>query len=102
MRSRRLSRRWRLRGPAAVPPRAARRARWLWTRLAGRGRRRPRDGGRLGVPRRPGPRRPTRPSPMLSDLEAQLRSAGITDVDALAVVDVDHRPAVAIDEGSVH
>jgi hypothetical protein len=39
---------------------------------------------------------------LLSEFEAQLGSAGIADVDALAVLDVDHRPAVAVDEGPVH
>jgi hypothetical protein len=39
---------------------------------------------------------------VLPDLEPQLRSAGIADVDALVVANVDHRPAVPVDEGPVH
>jgi hypothetical protein len=35
------------------------------------------------------------------DREAQLRPVGITDVDALAVVDVDHRHPAAVDESSI-
>ena len=37
-----------------------------------------------------------------ADLEGEPRSAGIADVDALPVVDVDHRRAVAVDESPVH
>ena len=36
------------------------------------------------------------------DLERQSRAAGIADVDALPVVDVDHRSAIAVDESPVH
>ena len=97
-----LPRRGRAGRPGPASSRAADLARWMRTgRRCGRGRRRPRDGGRLGGTLRPGSRRPSRPCALLSDLEAQLRSAGISDVDALAVMDVDHRPAVAVDEGPV-
>jgi hypothetical protein len=37
-----------------------------------------------------------------TDLEGQPRSIGIPDVDALPVMDVDDRSAVAVDEGPVH
>ena len=36
------------------------------------------------------------------DLECQPGAAGVADVDALPVVDVDHRSAVAVDERPVH
>jgi hypothetical protein len=36
-----------------------------------------------------------------SDLEGQLRPVGISDVDALAIVDVHHRHPAAVDESSV-
>jgi hypothetical protein len=36
-----------------------------------------------------------------SDLKPQQRPIGISDVDALAVVDVDHRDSPAVDEGPV-
>jgi hypothetical protein len=36
-----------------------------------------------------------------AELEGQPRSGGVADVDALAVVDIDHRHPVAIDIGSV-
>jgi hypothetical protein len=35
------------------------------------------------------------------DLEGQLRPVGISNVDALAVVDVDHRHPAAVDESPV-
>ena len=42
------------------------------------------------------------PDAAWSDLECESRSAGIADVDALPVMDVDHRRAVAVDESPVH
>ena len=68
--------------------------------------------GLRGRPRRPGWARPrrcastrfaagARPSLVAPDLERQLRPVGIADVDALAVVDVDHRHPAAVDESSV-
>jgi hypothetical protein len=38
---------------------------------------------------------------VVSDLKGQPRPVGISDVDALAVVDVDHRHAVAVHESPI-
>ena len=55
-------------------------------------------GGRRG----PAGRRRPAPTASRADLERQLRPACVADVDALPVMDVDHRPAVAVDECAVH
>jgi hypothetical protein len=46
-------------------------------------------------------RRPAGHTLVASDLEGQLWPVGVTDVDGLAVVDVDHRHPAAADESSV-
>ena len=61
----------------------------------------PRQGGRPGVPRRPGLGRSAGLAVLRSDRERQPRSLRVADVDALAVVDVDDRHPVAVDIGSV-
>jgi hypothetical protein len=61
----------------------------------------PRQGRRSGIVARPGPRRMPGMTLLGSDREGQPRALRISDVNALAVVNVDHRHPVAVEVGSV-
>jgi hypothetical protein len=82
--------------PGLRPLRWGRRRRWR----RGFGNRRPGQGRRPGILHRPRRRRPEGPV-MRPELEGQPRPLRIADGDALAVVDVDHRCAVAVEVGPV-
>jgi hypothetical protein len=56
----------------------------------------------VGIRGRTGHRGPPGPLRLLIELEGQPRPTGVADVDALAVEDVDHRRAVAVQVSPVH